>query len=304
MDNFDFGSIVKAIGENPFAKKETSYIDERFYVLPKNSDGSGSAIIALLPDMNMVPIIKMLKLDTTIERNGQRRWVNMYSPKSIGLPCPFAETYYNHYNEDPTTAKRFKPKEKYVCNIKVIKDPAKPENEGKIFLYEMSKTLADKIGSMVTVDEEQKAMGIAPKEVFNPLSGWVFNLKCFKKKENGITSYDNSEFIQLPNGKTIYTDKGDPVALRNEDVKKTYSLRDLQKPESFKTYDEMVAELKKVCRGLFGIGEGTQPTQSTQPTKTETPTQPTQSTPEVNIPVGNIPVAEKSESLDDLLNSL
>ena len=66
----------------------------------------------------------------------------------------------------------------------------------------------------------------------------------------------------------------------------------------------MVAELKKVCRGLFGIGEGTQPTQSTQPTKTETPTQPTQSTPEVNIPVGNIPVAEKSESLDDLLNSL
>ena len=128
-----------------------------------------------------------------------------------------------------------------------------------------------------------------------------FQLKVFKKKENGITSYDNSEFIQLPNGKTIYTDKGDPVALRNEDVKKTYSLRDLQKPESFKTYDEMVAELKKVCRGLFGIGEGTQPTKTEPPTQS---TQPTQPTPEVNIPVGNIPVAEKSESLDDLLNSL
>jgi hypothetical protein len=141
-------------------------------------------------------------------------------------------------------------------------------------------------------------MGIAPKEVFNPLSGWVFNLKCFKKKENGITSYDNSEFIQLPNGKNIYTDKGDPVALRNEDVKKTYSLRDFQKPESFKSYDEMTTELKKICRGLFGIGEGT------QTTKTETTKEEPAKAPEVNIPVGNIPVAEKSESLDDLLNSL
>ena len=106
----------------------------------------------------------------------------------------------------------------------------------------MSKTLADKIGSIVTVDEEQKAMGIGPKEVFNPLSGWVFNLKCYKKKENGITSYDNSEFIQLPNGRNIYTGKGDPITLRDADVKKTYSLKDMQKPESFKSYEEMTAE--------------------------------------------------------------
>lgn len=301
MDNFDFGSIVKALGENPFAKSEkSSYTDERFYVLPKNKDGSGSAIVALLPDSNMIPIIKMLKLDTTIERNGQRRWVNMYSPKSIGLPCPFAETYYNHYNEDPASAKKFKPKEKYICNIKVIKDPAKPENEGKIFLYEMSKTLADKIGSMVTVDEEQKAMGIGPKEVFNPLSGWVFNLKCYKKKENGITSYDNSEFIQLPNGRNIYTDKGDPVALRDADVKKTYSLKDMQKPESFKSYEEMTAELKKVCRGLFGIGEDPNETPKVQETQETPKVQETPKTPEVNIPVA----PAKSDSLDDLLNSL
>lgn len=305
MDSFDFGSIVKALGENPFAKSEKSYVDERFYVLPKNKEGAGSAIVALLPDMNMIPIIKMYKLDTTIERNGQRRWVNMYSPKSIGLPCPFAETYYNHYNEDPASAKKFKPKEKYVCNIKVIKDPAKPENEGKIFLYEMSKTLADKIGSMVTVDEEQKAMGIGPKEVFNPLSGWVFNLKCYKKKENGITSYDNSEFIQLPNGRNIYTDKGDPIALRDADVKKTYSLKDMQKPEAFKSYDEMTVELKKVCRGLFGIGEEKASTPQSSAVQTpasvpETTSEPVKSVPEVNIPVAST----KTDSLDDLLNSL
>lgn len=309
-DSFDFSSIVANLGANPFENKEKSYVDERFYTLPKNSDGSGSAIIALLPDSNMIPIIKMLKLDTTIERNGQRRWVNMYSPKTIGLPCPFAETYYNHYNEDPESAKRFKPKEKYICNIKVIKDPAKPENEGKIFLYEMSKTIAEKISSMVSVSEEQKAMGISPKEVFNPLSGWVFNLKCYKKKENGITSYDNSEFIQLPNGRNIYSDKGDPVALRAADVQKTYSLKDMQKPEAFKSYEELTEELKKVCRGLFGIGGNSSTPVNTAPT-TSTPTSDVANAPSVNV---STPAqaeqapqpaqTPQSGSLDALLNSL
>lgn len=300
MDSFDFGSIVKALGNNPFESAEKSYVDTRFYTLPKNADGSGSAIVALLPDADMVPIVKVFKLDTTIDRNGQRRWVNMYSPKTIGLPCPFAETYYNHYEEDPDMARRFKPREKYVCNIKVIKDPLKPENNGKIFLYEMSKSLAEKISAMVTVTEEQKAMGIGPKEVFNPLSGWVFNIKCYKKKENGITSYDNSEFIQLPNNRTIYGDSPDPKALREADVKATYSLKDLLKPEAFKSYEEMTNELKKLCRGLFGIGEskGTSGTPGTPTTPKETPTVNIETKPEVPV------ASSKGDSLDDLLNTL
>ena len=74
----------------------------------------------------------------------------------------------------------------------------------------------------------------------------------------------------------------------------------MQKPESFKSYEEMTAELKKVCRGLFGIGGDSNETPKVQETQETPKVQETPKTPEVNIPVA----PAKSESLDDLLNSL
>ena len=134
INSFDFDSMAKALGSNPFEQNKKSYKDERFYTLPKAKDGSGQAVIALLPDAHKHSIIKLFKINTTIQHGGKRAFCSEWSPKSIGMPCPFNETYLNHYDEDPDLARRFKPQEKWVCNIKVIKDPAEPKNEGKIFL--------------------------------------------------------------------------------------------------------------------------------------------------------------------------
>lgn len=269
INSFDFDSMAKALGSNPFEQNKKSYKDERFYTLPKNKDGSGQAVIALLPDAHKHSIIKLFKINTTIQHGGKRAFCSEWSPKSIGLPCPFNETYLNHYDEDPDLARRFKPQEKWVCNIKVIKDPAEPKNEGKIFLYEMSKTMAQMIENTLKLSEIDIQMGMQRKEIFNPLKGWVLNLKCFKKPENGITDYSSSSFTQLPNGATIY---GGPITdeIKNrciEEIKtKCYDLGDFMKPGAFSSYENLTKQLEKVCQGLFGIGAKGANTQTQSPT--------------------------------------
>lgn len=256
INDFNFDSITAENG-NVFEEKK-GYTDERFYTLPKKSDGSGSAIIAFMPDKHKIPMIKMFKIRTTIMNGKQKRWLNAWSPKSIGKPCPFQETYINHYNEDSDMAIKFKPAERWVCNIKVIKDSEKPENEGKIFLYEMSKSMAEKIKDALTLTQEDIEIGNERKEIFNPFKGWIFNLKC-AKSDNGFTSYDSSSFSRLPNGKTIYNIKGeftDDCKKEGIDdiLNKTYDLSEFQKPENFMSYDDLYKELERICGGIFGIG--------------------------------------------------
>lgn len=270
INSFDFDSMAKALGSNPFEQNKKSYKDERFYTLTKAKDGSGQAVVALLPDAHKHSIIKLFKINTTIQHGGKRAFCSEWSPKSIGMPCPFNETYLNHYDEDPDLARRFKPQEKWVCNIKVIKDPAEPKNEGKIFLYEMSKTMAQMIENTLKLSEIDIQMGMQRKEIFNPLKGWILNLKCFKKPENGITDYSSSSFTQLPNGATIY---GGPITdeIKNkciEEIKtKCYDLGDFMKPEAFSSYEDLTKQLEKVCQGLFGIGGKGANTQSQSTTQ-------------------------------------
>lgn len=260
-DTFDFDKMNEAIGKNPFEEKQSSYVDDRFYKLDKDKNGNGQAIIALVPDKNKNFIVKMFKIETTLEIKGSKQWINEWSPKSIGLPCPFQETYINHYNENKDIAKQFKPKEKWICNIKIIKDPMHPENEGKIFLYSFSKTMAQKIQSMLTLSDAEIAMGMKRKEVFNPLKGWVMNLKSYKA-DTGFISYDNSEFMQLPNGNTIYGPVNDENKQKcyEDIVNNTYDLSELQKPESFLSYNDLYKELERICRGTFGIGSASKTT--------------------------------------------
>lgn len=258
INDFNFDNITESTGIDILKEDKKSSADERFYTLPKKSDGSGSAIIAFIPDKHKNLMVKMYKIRTTINDGKRRRWLNTWSPKSIGLPCPFNETYLNYYDEDPNMARNFKPIERYICNIKVIKDTENRDNEGKIFLYELSKTLAEKIKNALTLSDEEKEMGASRKEIFNPFKGWVFNLKC-SIGDNGITDYGNSSFSQLPEGRTIYNLKTPFTEECKKEgmddmLNKAYDLSEFHKPENFMSYDDLTKELERICNGIFGIG--------------------------------------------------
>jgi len=151
---FNWDSAKDNASMNLTKEKKVYDKDSRFYVLPKNEKKEGVAIIRLLPDAEGQKFTAMQKIATTINQNGQKRFVNDWSPASIGLPCPFQEKWAELWNADRKDESRaFSRSIRYVVNIKVIKDPLKPENEGKIFLYEISGSLKDKFQAALQPSE-------------------------------------------------------------------------------------------------------------------------------------------------------
>lgn len=242
VDAFNFDAMNQAVGKDPFAAQANKYAeDTRFYKLGKDKEGNGAAIIRFLPDAEMERIIEIYRIGTTISKNGKKRFVNEFTPASIGQPCPFQEEWARLYNSGDTDgAKTFGRSRKFISNIKVIKDPKNPENEGKIFLYEYSGTIKTKLDNAQRPSEQDMALGKVPKEIFNPLKGHSFRLVS-QKGANGQINYDLSEVVAEES--SIYGSVEEAVA----DIKtNTHSLSGLLKPEAFMSYDELVKKFKWV----------------------------------------------------------
>jgi len=322
INSFDFATMKENLGSDPFAEKSKYETDDRFYKLEKDKDGNGLAVIAFLPDSESRPIQQLYKINATNTMNGKRRFVNEWSPANVGQPDPFQEMwqiYWNQGNKDE--ARKFSRITRFVTNIKVIKDPANPANNGKIFLYDMSHTMKEAIMKALSPSEQELALGEKPKEIFNPLKGWVFYLKC-SKGANGIPNYDRSEFKYLGDGKTIYGALNDPETLKKfEDdiVNKTYKLSSFLIPSGqpgsvYKTYDELKAKLDYV---MFKNAENTvtevaeaKPSQpeikSAQEVNAQPQVQQVQEVQEIQTPQITNPdtTPSSSDSLDDILAGL
>ena len=240
--SFDFDNIVSEVGKDPFAASSDKYAeDNRFYKLGKDKEGNGGAIIRFMPDKNRNMIQQVYKINTTIEKNDKKRFVNELSPNTIGMPCPFQEKWQELWNAgDKEESKKFGRSVRFYTNIKVIKDPANPANEGKIFLLDMSGTLKDKIQKLVNPSQADKDLGAIPRQLFNPIKGNSFRLVA-RKGTNGITNYDSSDAITEENG--IYENMEAAFA----DIRdNTFDLNDFKKPETFLPYDKLQEKLRWV----------------------------------------------------------
>jgi len=242
VNAFNFESLKEELGIDPFAGQSTSYArDERFFILTKDIDGNGAALIRFLPDSEKGIIQKLFKINTTIVKNDKKRFVSEFSPSTIGQPCPFQEKWQDLWNSgDKDGAKIYGRGIRYVTNIKVLKDPVNPDNEGKIFMYEMSGVMKDKIQNALEPSEQDISLGALPKELFNPLRGNSFRLVA-KRGANNQINYDSSEVVNEVT--SIY----DTVEDALEDIKNnSYLLSDLLNPESFMSYEELQKKEKWV----------------------------------------------------------
>ena len=249
-DFFDFDSLTQS-NSDPF-EDSTSYVSEvdtRFYTLPKNKDGSGEAIICFIPDQNQKIFKKVFKFNISNFVSGKKRFANYFSPTTIGLPDPVQERWQKLWNDGlKDEAKKFSRTIRYITNIKVIKDPLNPENDGKIFLYEMSQSLKEKIKHAVELSEMDKQLNRPRKEIFNPTKGWLMKLTC-KKAANGFTTYDDSEFFNVspddPRMADLIPYKDAQSAI--DDIKaNAHPLDWFDKAENYKTYDELKEKLEWV----------------------------------------------------------
>lgn len=302
VNSFDFDNIVSEIGKDPFAAQSDKYAeDERFYKLKKDKDGNGGAVIRFLPDKNKNMIIQVNKINTTVEKNGKKRFVNELSPTTISLPCPFQEEWQRLWNAgQKEESKRFGRAVRYYANIKVIKDPQAPENEGKIFLLDMSGTLKDKIQKLVSPSQADKDLGAIPKQLFNPVKGNSFRLVA-RKGTNGITNYDSSDAVA--DETSIYNNVEEAFA----DIRdNTYDLNEFRNPATYLSYEKLqdklkwvtfaetpkVAEVQSVTTQQTEINAASQTVENVQTAQTVETVQPSTTQ------------EQKSQSLDAMLEGL
>lgn len=249
---FNFDSMKEAVGVDPFAAKANKFEeDTRFYKLAKDKEGNGGALIRFLPDSEKGMMKTVYKINTTIEKNGKKRFVSEFSPTTIGKPCPFQEEWQRLWNlGDKVNSKLYGRSTKYLANIKVIKDPANPENEGKIFLLEMSGSLKDKIQNAVDPSVQDRSLGKQPKEMFNPLRGNSFMLVA-KRGANGQINYDSSEVVN--DVTSVY----ESVEAALADIQNnTHKLSDFDKETGYLSYEKLQEKMKYVT---FDGDAGAQP---------------------------------------------
>ena len=258
--NFDFNTLSG--GKDPFAAKSNFTTDERFYTLTKDENGNGAAIIRFLPDGEKsadgsMGTIKRVYRYNFRNKNNPKVFYNEWSPVTIGKKDPAFEAWQKlWYEGKKEEAKRFSRSERYIANIKVIKDPKNPEREGKIFLLDMSKTFAEKVKNWLMPSKADLELGAQPEPLFNPMKGK--NLKYIAKLgANGITEFSSSAL------ESELTSVYDSVEDAVKDIKEnTYKLSSWDTDAEYKTYDELVQEFNRV--------EGTEPLNETTSVQVET----------------------------------
>ena len=209
--------------------------DDRLWKPEMDKSGNGYAVIRFLPapDGEDLPWVKLF----SHAFQGPGGWYIENSLTTIGKKDPLGELNRELWNTgsdvDKDTVRKQKRKLSFYTNIYVVKDPANPENEGKVFLYKFGKKIFDKITDAMQPEFEDETP-------INPFDFWEgANFKLKLQKVQGYWNYDKSEF-----------DKVSPL-LDDDDAleaiwKKEYSLSEIVSEDKFKSYDNLKKRLDYV----------------------------------------------------------
>ena len=142
------GSLTaKLVKEVEKTNKAGNGADERLWKPEVDKAGNGYAVIRFLPapDKEDLPWAKLY----SHAFQGPGGWYIENSLTTVGSKDPVSEYNTELWNSGSDANKQIarnqKRKLSYYSNIYVVKDPANPDNEGKVFLYKFGKKIFDKI---------------------------------------------------------------------------------------------------------------------------------------------------------------
>ena len=210
--------------------------DDRLWKPEVDKAGNGYAVIRFLPAPNGedLPWTRMY----SHAFQGPGGWYIENSLTTTNQKDPVSEYNTQLWNSgidsDKEIARKQKRKLSYYSNIYVVRDPANPQNEGKVMLYKYGKKIHDKILAAMQPEFEDE-------EPINPFDFWAgadFKLKI--KKVAGYWNYDSSEFARPGTLGDFSDDELEAIWT------KEYSLEEISAPAQFKTYDELKKRLDYV----------------------------------------------------------
>ena len=208
--------------------------DDRVWKPEVDKAGNGYAVIRFLPapDGEEMPWAKVYT--HAFQGSG---WFIDNCLTTVGQNCPVCESNRELWNTgskaNQEIVRQRKRKLSYYSNIYVVRDPAHPENEGKVFLYKYGKKIFDKISAAMQPEFEDET----PIDPFDFWQGADFKLKI--KKVAGYWNYDSSEFARSA---PLLDDDDAMEAI----WKKAYSLEDFVSADKFKTYEQLNARMTAV----------------------------------------------------------
>lgn len=248
IQSFDFDKLASS-QEQAFGEKKADFGDDRFYKLKRDENGNGAAIIRFLPDPNMKLMQQIFRINVNNQKGAERRWVSELSPQNINQPDPFHKAWADLWQQGKKEeARKFARQTRFYTNILVIKDPANPANEGKVFLLDLSQSLKLMLENAMFPSEADRALGAEAKALFNPLQGHNFKL-ISSKAATGFLTYEKSSVMDPVT--SVFDSKEEAVTFIKENC---YPLDDFLKPENYKTYEELQAKLEYV---MFRDGSAT-----------------------------------------------
>ena len=273
----NFDSLMKEV-EKISKPAADSGNDDRVWQPAVDKAGNGYAVIRLLPP----PKGEELPWARVWNHGFQGptgKWYIENSLTTLNQPDPVSELNSELWNSGIESNKDIARKQKrrltYISNILVIKDPANPQNEGKVFLYKYGKKIFDKIKDVMQPQ-------FADEQPVNPFNFWEgANLKLKIRNVEGYRNYDKSEF-EAPSA----------VAESDPEIESIWaqqsSLKEFTDPKNFKSYDELKRKLAMV------LGTTTSPMRSAEKiAESRMESEPTMSAPAMKA------AAPKSTSVDD-----
>ena len=243
------GSLTeKLVKEVEKMNSSSGSADDRIWKLDCDKSGNGYAVVRFLPapQGEDLPFVKVY----SHAFQGPGGWLIDNCLTSLNQKCPICEHNSGLWNSgidaNKEVARKQKRKLTYVSNIYVVKDPANPENEGKVFLFKYGKKIFDKISEAMQPEFEDET----PIDPFDFWTGANFKLKLVKK--DGYWNYDKSEFA----APSAFLDGDDDELERI--YKSLSNLNDFTDPKEFKSYEDLKKRLDYTL-GLRGAPRSQDP---------------------------------------------
>lgn len=221
--------------------------DEDLWKLEVDKAGNGYAVIRFLPAPP--------EEDNAFVRlwshgfQGPGGWFIENSLTTLGQDDPVSEYNSKLWNEDGSDdakaqVRKMKRRLSFYSNIYIVKDPANPENEGKVMKYRYGKKIFDMLNDAMYPQ-------FPDTDPINPFDMWEgANFMLKQRKVDGYANYDKSDFGEP--GRMV-DPEGNPLtdAQMEEIWNQQHSLKDIVAEDKFKSYNELKQRLNKVL-GLDG----------------------------------------------------
>ena len=225
--------------------ENSSSQDDRLWYPDVDKTGNGFAVVRFLPAPGEedVPFIRVWEHGFKGQTTGL--WYIEKSLTTINLQDPVSDyntQLWNSTTDDASPARKQardqKRKLTYISNIYVVKDPANPKNEGKVFLFKYGKKIFDKLNDAMNPS-------FPDEKPLNPFDMWEgANFKIKIRQVDGYRNYDQSTFDSRG---SLSDDDGELEQI----WKSEHSLQEFLNPKNYKDYDV----LKKKLNAVLGLNK-------------------------------------------------